>query len=74
MAEAGERTVHPFHEGVRARSDGRDEDDNPYGNEDWRRAAWQHGWETADELIEMQPDPPPQPPIGRARNSSTDMA
>lgn len=46
--------VHPFYEGVRARTDGADEYANPYQEQDWRRDAWQHGWEVTDELIAFE--------------------
>jgi ribosome modulation factor len=40
--------VHAFSEGQQAHASGASEYDNPYTNNDWQRAAWQHGWETAE--------------------------
>jgi ribosome modulation factor len=43
--------VHPFNEGQDARESGKSEHDCPYLGDDWRRAAWLHGWEYADERL-----------------------
>jgi len=41
--------VHPFNEGYRDRMCDASEYDNPYTNDQWERAAWQHGWDKASE-------------------------
>jgi hypothetical protein len=52
---------HPFSEGEHARDEGKSEYDNPYTNDQWERAAWQHGWDTADAYHEMHASEPSQP-------------
>lgn len=40
---------HPFNVGYDARLAGKDEYDNPHPSGSWKRNAWQHGWDEADE-------------------------
>jgi ribosome modulation factor len=43
------KRIHPFNEGYNARCEGLSECDNPYTEQGRDRAAWQHGWDDADE-------------------------
>lgn len=47
-AAASPSVIHPFNQGYRDRMCDASEYDNPYTNEQWERAAWQHGWDHAD--------------------------
>lgn len=45
--------IHPFHQGCNDRYLGKTEYDNPYSNDRWEYNAWQHGWDSMDEWLEL---------------------